>query len=151
MIDEDKLKEYKKIVEPHELKINENGLFESVEIKILEDRKRFGVMRILFDREISDCKFDLIEFTIKKMLFDFENHVRKHDGDLITIVKEQPKSCGECDFYHEHGYQAHNETGSEPHCRLGYMTGDLRGLSYRTGRYRRCRLDSIVIKERKED
>ena len=68
--------------------------------------------------------------------------------EVIIKLKEYPNSCGTCPFYSEPEYRCHNERGNEAHCALGYMHGDMRDVSFRTGRhagekYSGCQLEIL--------
>ena len=74
---------------------------------------------------------------------------------IALTLKELPKSCGECQFYREFEYRCHNERGMEAHCALGYMTGDMRDVSFKRGRhegelYSGCQLETNLIKDKDE-
>jgi len=64
-------------------------------------------------------------------------------------LKEIPKSCDECKFYSNVPYRVHNESGTEAHCDLGYMNGDMRDVNFRTTHkgelYSGCRIKDNVI------
>lgn len=65
-------------------------------------------------------------------------------------LKELPKACSKCPFYSNRNYTCHNERGTEAHCALGYMTGDMRDVNFNSPRYENerysgCRLKFNVI------
>lgn len=54
-----------------------------------------------------------------------------------------PKTCSECENYHEVPYTCHNEKGMESNCKLGFMLGeDMRDQSerFKKERYKWCML-----------
>jgi len=74
---------------------------------------------------------------------------------IALTLKEIPKSCDKCPFYSELRYRCHNEVGYEARCALGYMTGDMRDISFREGRhagelYSGCQLSNNLITDKNE-
>lgn len=74
-------------------------------------------------------------------------------GVRIAIeLKELPKSCGKCPFYSNRPYTCHNERGTEAHCSLGFMHGDMRDVDFKSPRfetaiYGGCMLEFNVIND----
>jgi len=70
---------------------------------------------------------------------------------LIELeLKEEPNACSKCPFYQEYPYQCHNERGMEANCKLGFMTGDMRDISFRSEKrknekYSGCRLEYKIL------
>jgi len=66
-------------------------------------------------------------------------------------VKEEPTACSKCPFYRNRPYTCHNERGTEAHCFLGYMTGDMRDSDYLKNphlvntKYPGCRLEYKIL------
>jgi len=71
---------------------------------------------------------------------------------VLIDLKEIPTTCSGCPFYSNVPYTCHSERGTEAHCSLGYMHGDMRdvdfnSLSRRDKRYSDCQIENNIIKD----
>lgn len=71
-------------------------------------------------------------------------------------LKELPTACSKCPFYSNRPYTCHNERGTEAHCSLGYMHGDMRDLDFKSAKYKEekysgCRLEFNIANNRNNE
>ena len=70
--------------------------------------------------------------------------------EIITYTMNRyPERCEECPAFYTRSYQCHNERGVEGHCKLGFMSGDMRDFDGRK-LYKNCSIrnsDNVKIDE----